>query len=389
MAQARRKKQPTRHAFMLDPALTLCIGILVCLGLVMVASSSVAIAEKHQVAIYFYALKHLVAILLGLGLATMAVYVNVDHLERASPLLLPLAIVLLLLVFVTGIGTELNGSRRWIDLRFMLFQPVEAVKILFIIYLAGYLVRRHDRVTESFKGILWPCATAALLCVLLIAQPDFGGAVLIIALAIGLLWMAGARIRDLLGLGLLALPLMTLVALSESYRIRRLKSFLDPWADPYNDGFQLTQALIAIGRGEWFGVGLGGSVQKLFYLPEANTDFILSVYAEEMGFIGVVFLLGVYGLLVGRGMFVALRAIAVGKPFLGLICFGVVLMIALQTLISTGVNFGVLPTKGLTLPLMSSGGSSVMMTLLGLGLVLRCASEAREEPDPVVEGATA
>jgi cell division protein FtsW len=198
---------------------------------------------------------------------------------------------------------------------------------------------------------------------------------------VGMVWLAGARMRYLVGLGTPLVPVAMYLAFSTDYRVKRLTSFLDPWKDPFNDGFQLTQALIAIGRGEWFGVGLGASVQKLFYLPEAHTDFILAVIGEELGFAGIVFVLGLFALLVGRGLMLGLRGVEVNQRFAGYVAFGVSLMIGLQALVSAGVNLGVLPTKGLTLPLISSGGSSVLMTCVMLGVLLRASFEIHRAED--------
>jgi len=223
--------------------------------------------------------------------------------------------------------------------------------------------------------VLKPLGIAIAFAGLLLAQPDFGSATLLFAVVLGMVWLGGARLRDLAILGSMALPAVAWLALSQDYRVKRLTSFLDPWADPFKDGFQLTQALIAIGRGEWFGVGLGGSVQKLFYLPEAHTDFILAVLAEELGFAGILLVLGLFAWLVGRGFFIGMRAIEQNRHFAAYCAFGVSLMLGLQALVSIGVNLGVLPTKGLTLPLISSGGSSVMMTCAAIGLLARVSYE--------------
>jgi cell division protein FtsW len=216
---------------------------------------------------------------------------------------------------------------------------------------------------------------AGVLVGLLLLQPDFGSATLILAVCVGMLLLGGARFRDLTYLAVPLVPLIAYAALTSDYRMRRLTSFLDPWQHPFDDGFQLTQALIAVGRGEWFGVGLGASVQKLFYLPEAHTDFILAVIAEELGFAGILLVLGLFAILVGRAFALGLRAVEGGQRFAGYVAFGIGLCIGLQALVSIGVNLGVLPTKGLTLPLISSGGSSVLMTCAAIGLLLRVSYE--------------
>ncbi len=385
MAQARRRSTKIDR-FIVDPWILGSALALAALGLVMVASSSVAIAEQSGLPIYHYALKQLVALGLGAMLAFAATRLPLANLERAAHLFPLLGVVLLLLVFVPGFGHRVNGAARWVDIGFMQFQVAEAVKILFVLFMSAYIVRCRERMVTSLRGILVPCLVTGVLAVLLLAQPDFGGAALLLATAAVLLWLAGCRFRDLASLGLLAVPIMVWLALSTDYRVRRLRSFLDPWADPFDGGFQLTQALIAIGRGEWLGVGLGGSVQKLFYLPEAHTDFVLAVLAEELGFVGVVVVLGLFAILVGRGLWVGLRATEQGRLFAGFVAWGLSSLIGMQALISVGVNLGVLPTKGLTLPLVSSGGSSVMMTALIIGLLLRAAAEAQQEaPTPASE----
>jgi cell division protein FtsW len=301
--------------------------------------------------------------------------IELSWLERNALPLLLCGAGLLLLVFVPFIGVRINGARRWIRLGVIGFQSVEAVKLLLVVYMASYLVRHRDNVQAKLLGVVKPLAIAGLFAGLLLAQPDFGSATLLTAVALGMVWLGGARARHLAMLAACVAPLLVWIAFSQDYRVRRLTSFLDPWADPFKDGFQLTQALIAIGRGEWFGVGLGGSVQKLFYLPMAHTDFILAVLAEELGLAGIVAVLALFAWLVGRGFVIGLRAVEQNRHFAGYCAFGVSLMLGLQALVSIGVNLGVLPTKGLTLPLISSGGSSVMMSCAAIGLLARVSYE--------------
>lgn len=381
MSQAKIKRPASEGIFgdraplQLDLPLTAAIAALAALGIVMISSASIAIADKQEVGSFYYVIKHLIALSLGGTIAWLALRMPLDNLEKASPLFMLLVFPLLMLVFVPGLGVTVNGATRWVRTGLLNFQVIEAVKIMLIIYLAGYLVRQHDALAESFKGSLKPCLLVGLVALLLLLQPDFGSAVLVTAVTAAMIWIGGARFRDLLVMGLVALPALAWLATSESYRMRRLVSFLDPWADPYAGGFQLTQALIAIGRGEWIGVGLGGSVQKLFYLPEAHTDFILAVLAEELGLMGVTLVLALFALLVGRGLLIAARAMHLGLSFAGYLAYGLSVLIGLQAAISVGVNFGVLPTKGLTLPLISSGGSSTMMICVMLGLLLRVGHE--------------
>ncbi|MBB5208784.1 putative lipid II flippase FtsW [Chiayiivirga flava] len=348
---------------------------LASLGLIMVASSSIAIAEGLEVGPFYFLLRHVVFLCGGVAIAFAIARLELKHVERSSQLLLLLCFLLLVAVFVPVLGVTVNGARRWINLGVSNFQTVEVVKLLLIVWLASYLVRYREQVQTRWWGIIKPLGIAGGLVVLLLAQPDFGSALLICAITGGMIWLGGVRVRNLVAPMLVAAPMMAVAAMSESYRVKRLTSFLDPWADPFNDGFQLTQALIAIGRGEWLGVGLGGSVQKLFYLPEAHTDFIFAVIAEELGFAGILLVIGLFALLVGRACWLGLRAVELGRHFAGYCAFGVALWIGLQALVSIGVNLGVLPTKGLTLPLISSGGSSVLMTCAAIGLLLRVSFE--------------
>jgi len=358
-----------------DLGLILAAFALASLGVVMVASSSIAVAEGQHVGPFYFLYRHLFFLGIGLAAALVMSRIELSWLERNALPLLLLGAGLLLLVFVPMIGVRINGARRWVRFGPIGFQSVEAVKILLVVYMSSYLVRHRDNVQTKFLGVLKPLGIAGLFAALLLAQPDFGSATLLAAVVLGMVWLGGARLRDLSILGALALPAVIWLAFSQDYRVKRLTSFLDPWADPFKDGFQLTQALIAIGRGEWFGVGLGGSVQKLFYLPEAHTDFILAVLAEELGFAGIVLVLALFAWLVGRGFFVGMRAIEQNRHFAAYCAFGVSLMLGLQALVSIGVNLGVLPTKGLTLPLISSGGSSVMMTCAAIGLLVRVSYE--------------
>jgi cell division protein FtsW len=362
---SRLKKAVRADSWLLVPVL-----LLVASGLVMVGSSSVAIAESHGVSTYYYLLRHFIYILLGVLLASTFRVIPVAFLERISRPLMWLSALVLLLVFIPGIGHSVNGSARWITLGFANFQVVEAVKIMVILYMAGYLVRKADMVKIRFFDTLKPLMLAAMLTGILLMQPDMGSAAVITAIVGGMVWLAGAAWRHIFVLGALSLPVFGFAAM-EPYRLRRIVSFMNPWEDPFGGGFQLTQALIAVGRGEVFGVGLGASIQKLFYLPEAHTDFIFAVLAEEFGLVGVIFILSMFMLLVARIMIIGLMAHRAEKPFAGNVAYGIGLWIGLQALVSMGVNLGVLPTKGLTLPLISSGGSSVLMTFLALGIVFR------------------
>jgi cell division protein FtsW len=376
-AQAtRRSELPGRY----DRGLLLAALGLTGLGLVMVASSSIPVADNQHIGPFYYVTRHVIFLVLGLGLAITAMRVELEKVEQHSGVVLLAGFALLLSVFVPGIGMRINGALRWIHLGISGFQPVEAFKLLLILYLASYLVRHRESVQRNFFGVIKPIGVAGIGVVLLLAQPDFGSAALIGATTVGLIWLGGARLRNLVFLGLPMMPVMAYAAIYAEYRLKRLTSFRDPFLDPFGDGYQLAQALIAVGRGEWFGVGLGGSVQKLFYLPEAHTDFILAVIAEELGLFGIVLVLALFAWLCGRGLLIGARAVQRGLYFQGYVAFGISLCIGLQALVSIGVNLGVLPTKGLTLPLISSGGSSVMMTCAMIGVLLRVSYElAREE----------
>jgi len=358
-----------------DPVLLLIMLALAGLGVVMVASSSIAVAEDHNVGPFYFLIRHVVFLGIGLGLAWALMQVELKVVEKYSHLLLALCFAMLLLVFVPGIGHTVNGAQRWLNLGVSNFQAVEAVKLMFIVWLASYLVRYRDEIAQQWMALIKPLGVALGIVVLLLLQPDFGSAALLLAITGGMVWLGGARIRNLLIPAGVVLPMLALVAIAEPYRVRRLTSFRDPWADPFNDGFQLTQALIAIGRGEWFGVGLGASVQKLFYLPEAHTDFIFSVTAEELGFAGSFGIIALFAIFTWRAFNIGLRAVEMRRHFAGFCAFGVGLWISLQAFVSIGVNLGLLPTKGLTLPLISSGGSSVMMTCVAIGLLLRVSYE--------------
>ncbi len=367
--QAQRDSHLT-HTVNMDLWLLIPILLLLACGLIMVSSASIAIAESQNVSTNYYLLRHLIYILLGLMLAATFRVIPIGLLERISRPLMWLSALLLLLVFIPGIGHSVNGSVRWISLGVANFQVVEIIKVMVIIYTAGYLVRKAEMVKTRFFDTLKPLLLAAMLTLLLLAQPDMGSAAIITAIVAGMVWLAGAAWRHILMLGMLVLPVFGYAAM-EPYRLKRIVSFMNPWSDPFNSGFQLTQALIAVGRGEIFGVGLGASIQKLFYLPEAHTDFIFAVLAEEFGLLGVVFILSLFMLLVARIMIIGLMAHRAGRPFAGNLAYGTGLWIGLQSMVSIGVNLGVLPTKGLTLPLISSGGSSLLMTLLALGMVFR------------------
>ncbi len=363
----------------LDPVTIALVLGLVLLGLVMVTSASVSIAGQESGQPFFYLERQLLLTLIGAACAALVFCVPTEALERASLPLLAVAIALLVLVLVPGLGHAVNGSRRWLRLAGANFQVSELARVLVLIYIASYAVRREAELRDSVMGLAKPLALLFFVGALLLLEPDFGAATVLFATGFGLLFLAGARLRYVIAMTGIALAGFGVLAVSSSYRMRRLTAFLDPWADPFNSGFQLTQSLIAIGRGQWFGVGLGDSVQKLFYLPEAHTDFLFAVLAEELGLAGVLLTLGLFFGLVWRSFRIARFASEAGLKFGSYLAAGFGLWVGIQAFINIGVNMGVLPTKGLTLPLMSYGRSSLIVALAWLGLLLRVYHEALRE----------
>jgi cell division protein FtsW len=376
--QAKRRQGP-RGSF--DLWLVVALIGLVSVGVVMVTSSSIAVADSQHMGPFYFLRKHLVFLGLGVIAASLAMRTELKLFEKYAFHLMLLAFVLLLAVFVPHLGMRLNGARRWLNLLVTTFQPVEAVKLILVVYIASYLVRHRESVETRFLGLFKPVMVAGVIVLLLLAQPDFGSATLVIAVTIAMVWLGGARPIFLFLMGLPLMPLLYIAATGESYRMKRLTTFMDPWKDPFNDGFQLTQSLMAIGRGEWTGVGLGSSVLKLSYLPEAHTDFIFAVIGEELGLAGVVLVIGLFGLAVGRGLYLGLKGVEIGQRFAGYVAFGISLMLAMQAIVSVGVNLGALPTKGLTLPLISYGGSSMVLTCVMAGVLLRATFEINRALD--------
>jgi cell division protein FtsW len=353
------------------------VAALLLVGLVMVASASIGVSDRDLGTPFHYFQRQLGFVFLGLVAAVVAVSIPTALWDKYSKLLMGVAFLLLLLVLVPGIGHEVNGSRRWVRLGFMNFQVSELARVLLLSYVASYAVRRADELRADFKGFIKPVAVLVGAAVLLLIEPDFGAATVLMATGLAVLFLAGVKIRHLLVPLVLGVAAMTALAVTSSYRLRRLTSFRNPWADAFDSGFQLTQSLIAIGRGEWLGVGLGSSVQKLFYLPEAHTDFVFAVLAEEFGLVGVVVVLGLFALLVGRALAISRNAARAGLAFQSLLAAAVGVWLGLQVFVNVGVNMGLLPTKGLTLPLLSYGGSSMLVTLAWLGVLLRVHHETQ------------
>ncbi len=365
-----------------DPGI-LTLGLVLLLGgFVILASASISISDNVSGDPFFYLRRQAIAGLAGAAGAWLGLMIPMRVWQTLGPLLLLTALVLLTAVLIPGVGYEVNGSTRWLRAGIMNVQVSEPARLCLIMYLAGYLVRRNRTVREQFTGFLRPMLLLTIASALLLAEPDFGAAIVLLATALVMLFVAGARLRDFclfFGVGVIA---MAALAVTSPYRLQRLTGFLDPWADPYDSGFQLTQSLIAIGRGEWLGVGLGNSVQKLFYLPEAHTDFVFAVFAEEFGLLGATLLIAVFAAFLWRIFRLATRAARADRLFEACLAAGIGTWIGLQAFINIGVNMGLLPTKGLTLPLISYGRSSLIIFMLAIGLLLRIHHELVTDSQP-------
>jgi len=362
----------------MDSTLLVLAGLILVIGLVMVASASISLADKTSGSPFYYLTRQLIFATVGTGAGVMMYLLPLSWWQRSGYLLLMLAFALLMMVLIPGIGRHINGSIRWVVLGPFRLQVSEPARLLIFIYLAGYIVRRSDELSSSIKGFLKPMGLIAFAGLFLLAEPDFGATLVLTFTAMAMLFLGGARLKDFgLCAAVAALAAVALVFASP-YRLARLTGFLHPWADPFDTGFQLTNSLIAIGQGQWFGVGLGESVQKLFYLPEAHTDFVFAVTAEELGLLGSALVVGLYLALTWRALLLARRAAKREQLFGAYLAFGIGIWIGMQAFINMGVNMGVLPTKGLTLPLMSYGGSSLIVSCAAIGLLMRVDRETRE-----------
>jgi len=360
-----------RTPLRIDPVLFGLVLTLLLGGMVILASASISIADNATNNPFFYVGRQAVAALIGLTAGFVCLFIPMRFWSNLGPLMLLIGLALLLIVLLPGVGYTVNGSTRWLRFGFINLQVSEPARLCLIIYLAGYLVRRNKSLREQFTGFLRPMLVLSMACALLLAEPDFGAAIVLLTTALAMLFVAGARFRDFfLFFGATVLSMVTL-ALTSPYRLKRLTGFLDPWSDPYDSGFQLTQSLIAIGRGEWLGVGLGSGVQKLFYLPEAHTDFVFAVFAEEFGLLGTVVLIALFLGLLWRIFTLGIRAAKSERFFEAYLAIGLGTWLGLQAFINVGVNMGMLPTKGLTLPLISYGRSSMIVALVSIGLLLR------------------
>jgi len=355
--------------------------ILLGIGLVMVYSSSVDIAAASKLSnyqSYYYLLRQSIFIFLGFSVGYICFLIPIYFWQRMAPFFFVIGLILLVLVLIPGIGREVNGSQRWISLGFTNFQPSEAVKLFTIMYASDYVLRKSKQMRTIMKGFLPMLAVIVLTGFLLLLEPDFGALAVITLIAMGILFLGGLTYKIFFSLIIFAPVSIYFLITSSPYRMERIVGFLDPWSDPFGKGYQLTHSLIAFGRGEFFGVGLGGSVEKLQYLPEAHTDFILAVLGEEFGFLGVTIVICLFAYLVLRMFGIAKESIQNKKHFAALMAQGVGLWFALQGIINMGVNVGLFPTKGLTLPLLSYGGSSILMNMIAIAIVLKIDHENRK-----------
>jgi cell division protein FtsW len=358
----------------LGNSLIACTAALLSMGLIAVTSASIEMAASEGNP-FGYGIRHTVNLTVAMVLAFFVYRQPMEYWFRTGGYWLLLGFVMLALVLIPGIGREVNGSRRWLAIGPLTLQCSEFVKMFVIVFMAGYLVRRQTEVQESFSGFVKPMCVLFCITGLLLAEPDFGATVVTVGTAFALLFIGGARIGQFIAIALAAIAGASLLIISAPYRMKRLTAFTDPWADQYDTGYQLTQSLIAFGRGEWLGLGLGNSVQKLFYLPEAHTDFVFAVWAEEFGFVGAIFVLLIFAVLISSILALSQRAVAMKRWFEAYIAFGVAMLISFQVFINIGVASGLLPTKGLTLPFFSYGGSSLMLFCALIAVLLRINQE--------------
>ena len=363
-----------------DLSLLWTVVLLLAIGLVMVYSASIAMAEAEKMTGYrmhYFLQRHAIFLLLGVAAALVAYQVPIAIWQKFAPALFILGGFLLVIVLIPGIGKVVNGSRRWISLVFMTMQPSELMKLFAVLYAADYTVRKAAFMQDFKKGFLPMLSVMVFMAALLLREPDFGALVVITSIAMAILFLGGLNWRIFASLiGLLAVAFAALI-ISSPYRLQRIVGFMDPWADAYGKGYQLSHSLIAFGRGEWFGVGLGGSVEKLFYLPEAHTDFLLAVIGEELGFIGVFVVIALFAFLIYRAFMVGREAMMREKYYAALVAQGIGVWFAVQAFINMGVNVGLLPTKGLTLPLLSHGGTGLIVNCVAIAVLLRVDAENR------------
>jgi cell division protein FtsW len=372
---------PRRQVAEIDYALLWGALLLLFTGLVMVYSASIAIAEAGRMTGYqpsYYLMRHTAFLAIGLLAAAAAFQFPLTLWQRYAPLLFLVGVVLLAIVLIPGIGRDVNGARRWLPLGVANLQPSELMKLFAVLYTADYTVRKIN-VMHDLKQAFLPMAGAmAVVGMLLLKEPDFGAFVVIISIAMGILFLGGLKARLFVLLILFLLAAFALLIIVSPYRRDRIFGFMDPWADAFGRGYQLSHSLIAFGRGELFGVGLGASVEKLFYLPEAHTDFLLAVIAEELGFVGVLTVIALFALVVQRAFAIGRQSVQLDRLYPALVAMGIGIWLGVQAFINMGVNMGLLPTKGLTLPLMSFGGSGILANCIAVAILLRVDWENRQ-----------
>lgn len=361
----------------IDVYLLSSVIILLCVGLVMMTSASISEAERLYDNPFHFFQKQSLYILAGLAAGAVVWKIPLGLIDKARPFLLVASVLLLLVLLIPGVGQTVNGSTRWIRLAGINFQVSELVKLFMILFFAGYLQKHKDDLMVSSKPVWVPLGILGTIGGLLLMQPDFGATVVISVTVMSMLLLAGVRLRIFSLIIIVAGSLFAILIYTSEYRFKRFMGFLDPWADPFNTGFQLSQSLIAFGRGEWFGVGLGDSVQKLFYLPEAHTDFVFAVIAEELGVAGAIFVIALFTFISWRALRIGKQAEKAGQMFSAYMAYGIGCWLAFQAYVNVGVNMGVLPTKGLTLPLISYGGSSMVISCVAMALLLRADYELR------------
>ncbi|TIC86075.1 putative lipid II flippase FtsW [Crenobacter intestini] len=363
----------------LDEALLWAVALLLSVSVVMVYSASITYAEADAAtqSKTFYLLRHLVFIVVALAAGFITFQIPLAFWQKNASKFFMLALILLVLVLIPGIGRVVNGSRRWINLVVINFQPSELMKLAAVIYVSDYTVRKVLKLHSISEGFLPMLAVMLTVSGLLLLEPDFGALMVVMSISMAILFLAGIPMRIFGGMAAMAVAAVVSMIVLSPYRLKRVLGFLDPWDDPYGKGYQLSHSLIAFGRGEWFGVGLGASVEKLFYLPEAHTDFIMAVIAEEFGFVGICVLIGLYGWIVRRAFHIGMEAKKLERYYASLVAQGIGVWLGIQTFFNIGVNMGLLPTKGLTLPLMSFGGSAMVMNMVALAVLLRVDYENR------------
>lgn len=362
-----------------DTVLLTLSATLISIGVIAIASASIEYGDFHFGNPWHHTQRHAAYLMLAITLGALAYMAPAASVQRLSPWLLFLAIALLILVMIPGIGREVNGAQRWLPLGVITLQPSEFAKLAVLLYAAGYLVRQEEAVRHHWSGLAKLIAILSVVAALLLLEPDFGATVIIVGVVVGMTFLAGARLVYVLAMLVAAAMALAFLVLGAPYRMKRLTAYQDPWADPFGSGFQLVQSLIAFGQGEWSGVGLGNSVQKLFYLPEAHTDFVFSIWSEETGLIGATAMIALFVMLIARVLNIGWRVAGQHRLFEAYVCFGAALMFAGQAFVNMGASSGLLPTKGLTLPFVSYGGNSLIVNCMLLGMVLRSAGSLESE----------